>query len=170
MRNLQNRLDRLDRAIAEWMGKYAITCLRVALGITYLWFGALKVFGVSPVEDLLAKTVYLLPKEVVVPMIGIWEIAIGIGLLFRLALRVTLLLFFFQLMGTFMVLIIHPQEAFQNGNPLMLTQTGEFIIKNLILLTAGIVVGSTVRRKSEKISEADGKLVESATEKLRYGS
>lgn len=80
-----------------------------------------------------------------------WEVALGIALLFRFYLRLTLLLFFLQLAGTFLVLIVHPEEAFQNGNPLMLTQTGEFVVKNLVLLSAGIAVGSTVRRGREPI-------------------
>jgi hypothetical protein len=48
--------------------------------------------------------------------------------------------------GTFLVLIRKPSLAFQSSNPLLLTQTGEFIIKNLVLVTAGIVIGGAIRR------------------------
>jgi hypothetical protein len=53
-----------------------------------------------------------------------------------------------QLLGTFLVLLVQPEVAFQDGNPLLLTVEGEFVIKNLVLITAGMVVGTTVRRRS----------------------
>ncbi len=147
-------LNRIDHAITHFMGKYAITCARIALGITYLWFGALKLFGVSPVADLVRKTSLFLPEKQSVPLVGALEVTIGMGLLTRIALRLTLALFFFQLASTFLVFVLHPGEAFQKGNPLLLTERGEFIVKNLVLLSAGLAVGSTARRKSEKIHPA----------------
>ncbi len=80
--------------------------------------------------------------------LGLWEIAIGSGLLFGVALRLVLLLFWLQLAGTFMVLVLRPEIAFQEGNPFLLTTEGEFVIKNLVLISAGLAVGSTVPRKS----------------------
>ena len=74
-----------------------------------------------------------------------WEIAVGVGLLFAVALRLTLFLFWLQMAGTFLVLVAKPAIAFQGGNPLLLTTEGEFVIKNLVLIAAGLVVGGTVR-------------------------
>ena len=68
----------------------------------------------------------------------------GAGLLFGAALRLTLFLLWLQLAGTFLVLIVRPDIAFQHGNPLLLTTEGEFVIKNLVLIAAGLAVGSTV--------------------------
>lgn len=129
--------------------KRAATLLRLALAITYIWFGALKISGVSPVADLVAKTTPFLPKKTAVPLVGVLEVAIGFGLLFRVAMRLTMPLFFFQIACTFLVPIMRPREAFQKGNPLLLTDTGEFVMKNLVLLAAGVVVGSTSRDKRE---------------------
>jgi uncharacterized membrane protein YkgB len=143
-------LDEMDGSIATFMRDHSITALRLALGITYTWFGALKLFGKSPVADLVRKTSLFLPKDAVVPVMGALEVTIGLGLLSRIALRLTLLLFFLQIASTFLVLVIHPGEAFQKGNPLLLTERGEFIFKNLVLLSAGLAVGSTVRYESEK--------------------
>ena len=81
------------------------------------------------------------------PGVGGWEIAVGVGLLVPVALRLTLLLFWAQMAGTFLVLVIHPDLSFQGQSPLLLTLTGEFVIKNLVLITAGLVIGSTVARK-----------------------
>jgi hypothetical protein len=55
-------------------------------------------------------------------------------------------MFWAQMAGTFLVLIVHPSLSFQEGNPLLLTVEGEFVIKNLVLMAAGLVVGSQARR------------------------
>jgi uncharacterized membrane protein YkgB len=137
----------LDERIVRFMERYGITFLRCALAVTFIWFGALKILGVSPVGDLVAQTVPWLPPQFFVPLLGIWEVVIGVGLLVRFALRVTLFLFFAQMAGTFLVLILLPQVSFQHGNPLLLTNTGEFVVKNFVLLSAGLVIGSTVREQ-----------------------
>ncbi len=149
MKDLQERFNQIDRAISGTMARYAIPSLRLALAIIYIWFGALKVFGVSPVADLVGKMSYGVPRDFFIRFVGIWEMAIGIALLFRLALRLALALFSLQLAGTFLVFVLHPREAFRNNNPLLLTQTGEFILKNLVLFAAGLAIGGTVRRGRE---------------------
>ncbi len=138
--------DRVDGVIVSFMRGYGITLLRLALALTFIWFGALKILGVSPVSDLVAATAYVVPRQFFVPFLGWWELAVGVGLLFGAALRVTLAFFFLQMAGTFLVFIVHPDLTFRGGNPFLLTTTGEFIVKNLVLISAGIVVGSTVRR------------------------
>jgi uncharacterized membrane protein YkgB len=141
--------DRLDAAIVAWLDRYGFTILRLALGLVFLWFGALKVVGKSPVEDLVADTLFWLPRDVALYGIGTLEIVIGLCLLFGIAMRVVLLLFFLQMAGTFLVLLTQPERAFQDGNPLLLTTDGEFVIKNLVLIGAGLVVGSRVRGRRE---------------------
>jgi uncharacterized membrane protein YkgB len=143
-------LGRIDRKVIGFMSSYAILLLRLSLGIVFIWFGLLKVIGVSPVFDLASHIVYWLPSELFVPLLGIWEMAIGVGLLSGKALRVILSLLFLQLAGTFLVLIILPETAFQGGNPLFLTTEGEFVIKNLVLIAAGLAVGGTVRYTSKE--------------------
>jgi uncharacterized membrane protein YphA (DoxX/SURF4 family) len=128
------------------MAAQGIPILRVCLGLVFVWFGALKLLGKSPVVELIAHTVSWFPAAVFVPFLGAWEVAVGIGLLLGRALRVVLLLFWLQMAGTFLVLVVNPGVAFQDGNLLLLTMEGEFVIKNLVLIAAGLVVGGTVRR------------------------
>lgn len=137
---------RLDHALIDLMAAHGIRLLRIALAVTFIWFGALKITGQSPVADLVASTVYWIPSAFFVPFLGVWEVIVGVGLLFGVALRAILLLFWLQMAGTFLILVMHPDIAFQAGNPLLLTTTGEFVIKNLVLISAGIVIGSTVPR------------------------
>ena len=138
--------QRVDAAMVRFMAAWGIRLLRVCLGVVFIWFGALKVAGRSPVVALVASAVPWFPPETFVPFLGGWEILVGAGLLFRVALRLTLFLFWLQMAGTFLVLLLRPDIAFQHGNPLLLTAEGEFVIKNLVLISAGLVVGSTVQR------------------------
>jgi putative oxidoreductase len=54
-------------------------------------------------------------------------------------------LFVLQMLGTFLVLVVQPDIAFQEANPLLLTTEGEFVIKNLVLLSAGLLIGSRLK-------------------------
>lgn len=140
------RWERFDRAMIEFMTDHGIGLLRTTLAVIFIWFGVLKVVGRSPVADLVAGTVYWVRPELFIPFLGIWEVIVGVGLLFGVALRGVLLLFWLQMAGTFLVLVMRPELAFQSGNPLLLTVTGEFVVKNLALIAAGLVIGSTLRR------------------------
>jgi uncharacterized membrane protein YphA (DoxX/SURF4 family) len=147
---LRARFERLDRRITGALAASAIPLLRVSLGIVFLWFGALKLVpGLSPAEDLAGRTIEVLslgivPASVAVPVLGAWEAAIGIGLLSGRFLRVTLLLLAVQMAGTLTPLLLFPTETF-TVFPIAPTLEGQYIIKNVVLVTAAMVVGATVR-------------------------
>ena len=143
--------ERIDTAVVAFLREHALTALRLALAVVFIWFGALKVAGRSPVYDLVADTVFFLPGSFVVPAFGVLEIAIGAGLLLGVGLRVVLLLFLLQMAGTFLVFVTQPGESFQEGNPLLLTTTGEFVLKNIVLIAAGLAVGATVSRSRRQV-------------------
>lgn len=134
------QLRRIDHWLIDTTKRYGLTLLRIALGLVFIWFGLLKVIGRSPVEALVADTMPWLAPALLVPGLGVIEVAVGIGLLALIAVRLTFMLFFLQMVGTFSVLILHPSASFQNGNPLMLSTLGEFVIKNLVLIAAGIAL------------------------------
>jgi uncharacterized membrane protein YkgB len=147
---------RLDARLTTWMARRGPLALRWALGAVFVWFGALKVAGLSPVGDLVARTVDWADPSWFVPLLGAWEVAVGLGLLLAVGLRLVLALFWLQLAGTFLVLVLRPDLAFQGGNPLLLTVEGEFVVKNLVLIAGGIVVGGTLapRRRSAPSRQA----------------
>lgn len=136
------RLDLLDRSVRAAMSRFGVPALRISVGVVFLWFGALKLLDVSPVSDLVARTVYWFDATWVVPALGATEVAVGICLVTGRLLRVALLWFVIQMLGTFTVFLVLPDVAFVGGNPLLLTVEGEFVVKNLVLLTAGLVVGA----------------------------
>ena len=130
-------LDDLDRYIAGWMERYGHMLLRFSLAMVFIWFGALKPFGLSPAQELVSRTVFWFPPEVFVPILGWWEVAIGVGLLFL------------QMPGTALPLVLLPEICFTDF-PHALTLEGQYIIKNLILISAALVIGGTVRHQPAK--------------------
>jgi uncharacterized membrane protein YkgB len=142
---LWTRIRDLDLKIIGFLRRRSVTLLRVSLGIVFLWFGALKVTGATPVTELVASVVYWVDPDWFVPTLGVGEMVVGAGLIAARAMRLVLLLFVTQMVGTFLVLILRPDIAFENGNPAVLTVEGEFVVKNLVLLSAGLVIGAGVR-------------------------
>ena len=103
------QFDRLDRSITGWMARNGVTILRIGLGVIFLWFGALKLVpGLSPAEELVRSTIYFVPPDLAQPVLAIWEMVIGLGLLLGRYLRLTLLLLFAQMAGTALPLVLLP--------------------------------------------------------------
>lgn len=147
---LPRRLEPIDAALTRWMARYGIALLRVSLGVIFLWFGVLKFFpGLSPAQDLATRTIDVLtfglvPPAVAIPILAAWECAIGLGLIAGLWLRAVLLLLFVQMVGTLAPIALFPGEVFTRI-PYAPTLEGQYIIKNLVLISSAIVVGATVR-------------------------
>lgn len=142
---MMSAIKQIDQRVSAFLRRWSIPTLRISLGVVFVWFGALKVFDVTPVADLVGRTVYWFDPSWVVPVLGVFEIIVGLGLLSKIALRPVLALFALQMVGTFLVLVLLPEVSFQDGNVLLLTVEGEFVVKNLVLLSAGMVVGATVQ-------------------------
>jgi len=141
--------DEIDRTISAFMGRWGTIAVRISFGIIFIWFGILKPLGISSAEPLVIATVPWLPVfdgETWVSIIGWWEVAIGISFLFRKTIRVAVALLALQMVGTFMPLVILPEVTFQAGHfPYGPTLEGQYIIKNLMIISAALVVGGTVR-------------------------
>ena len=144
-------VDRADRVIIPFLRRWSIPTLRIALAVVFIWFGALKVFGVSPVFEIVASTVYVVDPDWFVPVLGVVEVGVGLALAFKVAMRAVLALLIGQMLGTFLVFLLLPDLTFQDGNPLLLTTEGEFVLKNLVLLSAGLVVGSQLAARDERM-------------------
>lgn len=139
------RFDKIDRAITDWMARNGLVILRVGLGVVFFWFGILKFFpGLSPAEDLVRSTVYFIDPDIFIPILAVWETLIGLGLITGKFMRLTLLLLFLQMPGTALPLLLLPDVVW-TVFPYGLTLEGQYIVKNLVLIGAGLVLGATVR-------------------------
>ena len=150
MKSLEEKIvekffNKLDRKITSWMADYGLLILRVGLGIVFLWFGVLKFFkGLSPAEDLVRNTIYFFDPDIFIPVLAAWESLIGLGLITGKFMRVTLLLLFLQMPGTALPIVMLPEKVWTYF-PYALTLEGQYIIKNLVLIGAALVLGATVR-------------------------
>jgi putative oxidoreductase len=122
--------------------KFSLPILRISLGALYIWFGALKVADVTPVGELVARTVPFLPAHFFVPALGVFECVLGLALLVGRRMEFVAALMILHLLGTMLVLVTQPSVAFMNGNPLVLSMTGEFVMKNVVLMSAGLVLAA----------------------------
>ena len=147
---LPDQLEPLDVRITAALARLGVPVLRIGLGVVFLWFGALKFFpGASPAETLAARTIEQLSggaigPAVALPVLAAWESLIGLGLLAARYMRATLFLLALQMLGTLTPLVIFPAETFTTF-PFAPTLEGQYIIKNVVLIGAAMVVGATVR-------------------------
>jgi uncharacterized membrane protein YphA (DoxX/SURF4 family) len=150
MRTLPGPLDSVDVGITHWMARHGVVILRVALGVVFFWFGFLKFFpDLSPAQTLAVKTMDvltlgLMPASVSLVLLATLECAIGLGLISGKLMRLTLFLLAFQMVGAASPIFLFPGEVF-TAIPYAPTLEGQYIIKNVVLISAGLVIGATVR-------------------------
>ncbi len=162
--------NRLDRRITTWLAQNGMTLLRLSLGVVFFWFGILKFFpGMSPADDLASRTISqlsfgLIPPAISVPALATWEVLIGLGLITGLFMRATIALLLVQMMGTLSPLALFPGETWRIF-PVSPTLEGQYIIKNLVLISSALVIGATVRggtlvadpRLARQAAQAEGR-------------
>lgn len=140
----------LEQWIVRRMAHNGLLVTRIALGIVFLWFGVLKLLPVVLPIDLLAErtltliTFHLFRPETCLHVLAVFEMIIGLGMLTKRLLRLTVSLLFLQMPGTFLPLVLLRHETWITF-PYLPTFEGQYIIKNLVLISAGIIVGATVR-------------------------
>lgn len=139
-------LQPLDRHLTAWMDRHGVPLLRVAVGVVFVWFGALKLFpGASPAAGLIVSTYPFLPERLFLSFLGGWEVAIGLGFVTGRFLRITVALMYVQMLGAMSPIVLNPAAVFVTP-PFVLTLEGQYIVKNVVLLAAAIVVGARARR------------------------
>jgi len=145
MRTLRLRFDHIDRTITTWMAQNGITLLRISVGFIYIWFGALKLIpSTSPAEPLIRESLAFLPLDLFIPFLALWEVIIGLGFLTGKFMRLTILLMLLQMVGAASPILLNPEAVFIQF-PFVLTLEGQYIVKNLVLIAAAMVIGATVR-------------------------
>ncbi|MEZ0609563.1 hypothetical protein ACAW74_13680 [Fibrella sp. WM1] len=146
--NLFDHFDKLDTRINRWLVANSIGILRVCIGLVFLGFGVLKFFPhLSPIEDLATRTTTALTFGVfaghsAMDFVAGLECLIGICFLSGRFLRVGVWLMALQMIGAMSPLLIYPGELFPG--PLHApTLAAQYIIKDIILVAAGMVIAST---------------------------
>jgi uncharacterized membrane protein YkgB len=150
MASLRYTFHRVDVSLTRWAARNSVVMLRAAIGIVFLWFGALKLFpGLSPAQELAARTISMMSSgwitaDISIPVLAVWECMIGVGLITGKYMRGTILLLVLQMCGTLLPIAFFPSEIFSRF-PYAPTLEGQYIIKNVVLVAGALVVGATVR-------------------------
>lgn len=134
------------------MQKY-IVILRICIGLIFIMYGSLKFFcELSPAEDIAINTIDvlflgLIPKLLSIKLLAIWEVIIGITFVFAIYIRIFVILFITHMIFTFSPLFIFPELCFLE-NSYSFTLLGQYIVKNIVFIAAGILI-----YKNEKVLE-----------------
>ncbi|MFF2369453.1 DoxX family membrane protein [Agromyces sp. NPDC058110] len=145
---LDSILDQANRAQAvlqRFFARTGVPTLRVALGLVFLVFGALKFLpGVSPVEDLVAATWSALTFGIVGPQLAMiltasMEVVVGLSLVTGVFLRIGLLVLAGTFVGIFSPLVFFAGDLFTTAGP---TLTAQYVLKDVVLVGAAMVVAA----------------------------
>ncbi|KAA2254043.1 DUF417 family protein [Solihabitans fulvus] len=143
-------LRSLSAGVGAWCCSHSLTLLRLCLGVVFVWFGMLKFFaGMSPAVELATRamsiiTFDLVPPGVSQPLLALMETLIGLGFLTGLWPRLTLTVFFVQMAGAMSSLVLVPGEIWTH--PLEPTLAGQYVIKDVVLIAAGLVLAAATRK------------------------
>jgi uncharacterized membrane protein YkgB len=146
------RLRTVEATAIEKLRRISLPLLRLTIGLVFVWFGALKIAGNTPVGDFVARTLPWFDRHWVVPALGWFEIAIGLALISGRFVTLVCAALVAHLTGTFLSLVMQPDVTFQHGNPLMLTTEGEFVIKNLVFIAAGLVIAARFHGQEPEVA------------------
>lgn len=144
----------VDNAGASWT---SLDAIRLSLGVIYFHFGFLKFFpDLSPAEVIASYTAMKLTGFHMQAAGALWWIAvlecgIGIGFLFKIFMRLTGVLFLLHMAATFLPVFLLPEFAFKFV-PFGLSLEGQYILKNLVLVSAGWAVVSPYFKKDKSAS------------------
>lgn len=144
--------------------------LAISIGLVYLWFGTLKFIPhLSPAEDLARNTIHhltfgLMNERLSIVLLAIWEVGLGLMLIFNLFRRTAIFIALAHMLLTFTPLIFFPNETFGQG-PFVLTLVGQYIIKNLIIIAALLSIRPS--RKQSRVSKKEMDTVENTVPKFQ---
>ena len=156
----RSTMAEIEDRLGAWLGRHSVTLLRISLGAVFLGFGVLKFFpGVSPAENIATETMSrltfgLIPPGVSIYIVATLESVIGILLLSGLFMRAAFVLLVFQFVGIFAPLVVLTGRLFAgpNGAP---TLEGQYVIKDIVLLAAALVVlGAYLAKRTRERAEA----------------
>jgi uncharacterized membrane protein YphA (DoxX/SURF4 family) len=139
----------IDSRVTHWLAEHGLTLLRISIGLIFVWFGVLKFWpGLSPADQLATETIDrlsfgLITENLARVLLAILETTIGIGLVTGKFMRFTLLLLVGQMLGAVTPLFLFPEVTW--SQLFVPTLEGQYILKNIVLVSAGLTIGATVR-------------------------
>jgi putative oxidoreductase len=159
LRRPAQRVEAIELALHRWLVAHSLAILRISLGAVFLGFGFLKFFpGVSPAENLVVTTTSMLtfglvPHSLAIVAIAVMECVIGMWLLIGRALRGVMYLLAVELIGILSPIVLLGGRLF-SGPHNAPTLEGQYVLKDVIIVGAVLVLAATVRRARLMSTEA----------------
>lgn len=136
----------LDHKIIQFLRKAFIPTARFSIFIIYVWFGMLKVLGLSPasglVHSLFDATIHWMSFDTFYILFAWFEVLIGVMFIIPKATRFVIPLLIVHMITTFMPLVFLPTETWSGF--MVLTLPGQYIIKNLVIIAVAIGIAAQV--------------------------
>ncbi|SDR93569.1 hypothetical protein SAMN05192545_0457 [Maribacter dokdonensis] len=140
--------------------KLKLNILRISIGLVYLFFGFIKFIpNLSPAEDLATNTIGILtfgilPSSLSLIVLAIVETLIGIFLIANWKPRIFISIAIVHILFTFTPLFLLPEEIFGKGE-LVFTLAGQYIVKNIIILSALLSLKIDLNNNLEKTDSTE---------------
>ena len=148
-------LHRAEATIHDWLGRHAVTFLRISMGVIILGFGFLKYFpGLSPAQHMVLTvnrelTFGIMPDRITLMLFATFECVIGLSLITGVGLRVIIYPMAVWAVGILSPLVLMPAELF-SGPDHTPTLEGQYVLKDVILLAATLVIANaTIRQRPQ---------------------
>lgn len=138
--------------VSSWLTLNSINLLRISIGIIYIWFGMLKFFpNLSPADQLAKNTIQLItfgliPDSVSIILLAVWETALGIILIVGIWRTTVFYVLIIHMICTFVPLFFFTDISF-TASPYAFTLVGQYIMKNLIIICAALLIQAHHRGK-----------------------
>lgn len=142
-----DQIQHIDAVLLRFFQRYGHRLHRISLGILFLWFGVLKPLGHETTTSLLAHTVYWGDPDIMVLVLGWWEVGIGLCLLVRPLVRVAISLLALRVPGILLAFLLQTDVCFVTF-PLAPTPEGQYLIKDLALFFAALAIAGFIGEES----------------------
>ncbi len=116
----------------------------LALFTVFFWFGAIKLTGLSPANDLVRELliqipiIKMWPFESFIIVLGLVEMLIAILLLFKKTTKIGIIFLIPHMFTTMLPLLLLPNLTWQSF--LIPTLAGQYIIKNIVIVALALSV------------------------------
>lgn len=151
MEQFSKKLNIWDHKVIVKMRHWVIPVSRFAIFLVYFWFGALKVFGTSPanplVANLLENTMPWISFSNFIIAFGVFEMVIGLIFIIPHLERLAVFFLLIHLVTTVMPLFVLPQVTWSGF--MTPTLEGQYIIKNILIIALAIGIVAHLHPQGE---------------------
>lgn len=141
----------MEQGFASFAQRAYVPAARLALAVVYIWFGALKIFGLSPASPLASalveRTVGGAYFDQLFLALAVGEVALGLLILVPRLTRLLVPLFFIHLVIVSTPLLLVPGLAWDGW--FVPSLEGQYIIKNVLIVSALLAITAGAGRRSK---------------------